>query len=144
MMGKHLTELEIQLYVTEAPACNSHIMEHMQVCEYCKTEAAIYQQLFTGIKETPPPVFEFDLANLVIHNLPVAKKKFQFPNLPIYLLAIGALTMAGWWFKNSILNMFSGMFPMTIYLLVLSAVIILIFQGLEMYRKYQKILNTVS
>jgi hypothetical protein len=144
MMGKHLTEQEIQLYATEATACSSQIVEHTQACEYCKTQASIYQQLFTGIKESPRPVFEFDLANLVINNLPLAKKKYQFPNFPIYLLAIGALAMAGSWFKHSLLNMFSGMFPMTIYLLVLSAVIILIFQGLDMYRKYQKILNTVS
>ena len=84
MKNKHLSEIEIQQYVLSKEDCDTNIIEHINHCQKCKAEVEIYELLFAAIKKEPNPVFEFDIANLVMQQLP-EKQNFSFVK---YLIAI--------------------------------------------------------
>ncbi|MGU3377529.1 hypothetical protein [Chryseobacterium sp. M5A1_1a] len=70
MKNMHLSETEIQQYVLNKADCDNAITEHILQCPKCQSEVEFYQLLFTEIKEIPNPVFDFDVADLVIKQLP--------------------------------------------------------------------------
>ena len=68
----HPTDTEIQEYSLNANP-GSPIAAHIGHCRQCAVMVQQYQQLFEGIKQQPAPVFDFDLNQLVMQQLPVAQ-----------------------------------------------------------------------
>ena len=90
--AQHLNDSTIQEYVTNRQHCTAPVIAHMQTCTGCQQKAALYQQLITAIQEQPVPVLGFDIATLVMPQLPatpapapVTKKQ---PLLPALLMAL--------------------------------------------------------
>jgi|ERR1022692_53757 hypothetical protein len=147
MTTKHLSEPEIQQYALDKSCCGNDIAEHMQSCALCLANAEAYLQLFSVIHEQPKPVFGFDLSNLVLQQLVKTESKFSLSSFFIYLLvfvSVSATGIAAFLFRKYLINMFTGILPMTTYLILITAIAILIFQSLEMYRKYQKQMNALN
>jgi hypothetical protein len=147
MTKEHLSETEIQQYALDKSCCGADIVEHMQSCASCQANAEAYLQLFSSLREQPKPSFSFDLSNLVLPRLVTNESKFSLNSFFIYLIvfvAIAAIVVPAYLFKKYLLSMFTGMLPMTIYLILITAIAILLFQSLEMYRKYQKQMNALN
>ncbi|UKB82300.1 hypothetical protein LF887_14940 [Chryseobacterium sp. MEBOG06] len=84
MKNMHLSEIEIQQYVLNKADCDNVITKHILQCQKCQSEVEFYQLLFTEIKEIPNPVFDFDVADLVIKQLPQRK----YLSLDKYFIAL--------------------------------------------------------
>jgi len=147
MRTEHLSEIEIQQYVWDKANCETGIIEHIETCENCRAEAATYQLLFSAIKEQQKPAFDFDLAGLVLPQLSPAKPK---PSMDIFLVCLLAFAVLGsigipvYLYREYFTKVFTGIFPMAMYLILITTVIILIFQGIEMYKKYQKQMDALN
>jgi hypothetical protein len=147
MINEHLSETEIQEYALHKNACKPGIIQHIELCENCKTKAANYQMLFNEISQQPKPAFDFDMTALVIPQLPPGRQEtatrissaYFFVFFSLFVIAIPSYI-----FRKYILNIFKGVLPMMMYLIIITAAAILLFQCIEMYKKYQKQLNALN
>ena len=149
MTNNHLSEMDIQQYALNKPVADPAIVLHLQECEMCSSRVSAYALLFSAIKDVPKPAFDFDLAGLVLSQIPKSAPSFSGSMSSVYLLAgaiIFALAIPVYLYWNHIANLFVGILPLGMYLIVTPALIILVFQGILLYKKYENkmnILNTV-
>jgi hypothetical protein len=147
MITKHLTDDEIQQYALDISDCETKIVEHAQLCEECKARVATYHILFAGISQQQEPAFDFNLSELVLAQLSPPKSKFSPECLLIYLLAFVIIFLAGiltYLFRGHLLSLFAGITPLLIYLIVTTAIIVLIALGADLYKTYQEKMSTLD
>ena len=139
-MVKHLTDDEVQQFVVDKLNCEKAILEHVHLCEGCKTKVEIYQMLITGIKQQPQPVFDFDLSASVLQQLPSRKEKTSDRTLLWALIFIGIVFVGliGYYFQHSFAYVFEGISAIFIYLIVISVVTVLAGLFIDMYKKYNR------
>lgn len=140
MVNDHLADSAIQQYILDQPGCDNTIIAHVAACESCRAKAAAYQLLFTAIKEQETPGFDFDLSDLVLSQLAKPKPQPVFNTAIIILLITAAamLVVTGWLLRDYFLTLFAGISAIVVYLALTIAVTFLLFQGMEMYKKYKK------
>lgn len=138
MLDKHLTDEEIQRFLLDEQQSNNNMTDHLRVCNDCKEKVATYELLFAGIVEQEKPSFEFNLAELVVAQLP--KKQVAADRLPIFLLAFVMILLggAGYVFRQYLALLFAGIGSLAVYLMIISVFVILLFFCLDMYKNYQR------
>lgn len=147
MINNHLSDSEIQQFVLDKSSCGSNIIDHIYVCDSCKAEADAYQLLFSAIQQQPTTAFDFDLEGLVLSQIGQPVKPKPSSRILVFLLILIAtsfISVAGWLFRDYFLTMFNGITSMAIYLTLTVAVTFLLFQGIEMYKKYQKQMEALN
>ena len=139
MVIKHLTDDEVQQYVVEKQHCEVKVVEHIHFCEVCRAKVEVYQLMIKEIKQQPQPAFDFDLAKMVMQQLPQAKKKVSNDKLLIWLfVSIGIIFIAGaLYFFQSYFELFEGLKTIFIYLIGITAVTVLVYLFIDMYKKYK-------
>ncbi|HEX9509515.1 MAG TPA: hypothetical protein VF939_03475 [Puia sp.] len=150
MIIGHPSEIELQLYVLDEPGCTTEVMEHIGQCEDCQVSASAYRLAFAEIKQQSRPAFDFKIEELILPSIspirtpnPAAARKEIF----MYILVFGAFAFIGlpfYLYRGYLSKMFAGMLPVAICLMAMTAMIILIFYGMEMYRKYRKQLKSLN
>jgi len=141
MRTRHLSEDAMQQYILDATGCEADIIEHIGCCEICKAKLANYQSLFAAIKEQPRPAFEFDLADLILSQLPEETKELTRMDWPLYLVVSVVFSLIGvplYWLRKDIAIMLSGMIPFAISLIAISTIPVFLFQSIELFKKYKK------
>jgi hypothetical protein len=149
MIDKHLADADIQQFILDKSNCSLDVVAHIHQCVLCQTKAETYKLLFSEIKEQPKPVFDFDLSAAVLKQVTTEKSKLSLNSLPGYLVIFSALAAIGipsylykakivHFFKTYILGITSGISSLVIYLVIITFLIFLIFQSIEMYKKYQR------
>jgi len=144
MKTMHPVEEAIQQYAIDPAGCQPADRQHIAGCNHCLANTGLYTQLFSAVQQQPSPAFDFDLAALVLNQLPQRKTAGSPGFLVAGLLTAIAVAVPAWLFRKYLLTVFTGMLPMTIYLVVIIGVAIVIFQGVDMYRKYDKLLSAVN
>lgn len=140
MKTGHLTDDAIQQYVLGASNCEADIIEHIDTCETCSIRLANYRLLFAAIQEQPKPAFEFDVAGLVLSQLQGKTKELTRMDRPLYLLITAFFCLMGvplYYFRKDIAIMFATMLPITIGLITISTIPVLVFQGIDLFKKYK-------
>lgn len=140
MTNKHLNDAEIQQYILQQTNCVVDIIEHIQHCTNCKIKVKQYKLLFDGIKEQEKPIFDFNLAELVMEQLPKRQQKFSNETAFFYFIvsiAISSVFIAFYLFGNNLLNLFFGISQILVCLIFTTVTSLLIFQCIDMYRKHQ-------
>ena len=139
MVIKHLTDDEVQQYVVENQHCEVKVVEHIHFCEVCRAKVEVYQLMIKEIKQQPQPAFDFDLAKMVMQQLPQAKKKVSNDKLLIWLfVSIGIIFIGGaLYFFQSYFELFEGLKTIFIYLIGITAVTVLVYLFIDMYKKYR-------
>jgi Na+/glutamate symporter len=141
MNDSHPSEQEIHEFVFEKSLAAPSVVAHIESCALCLIEVKNYQLLISELKQQTAPAFDFDLSALVIPQLPkesplLKTDRFIAGFLVFFICCfIGVPVVL---FRQYILNMFSGISPFFVYAMIGSAMVILIYKTLEMYRKYQK------
>jgi hypothetical protein len=141
MRTSHLSEDAIQQYILDATGCEADIIEHLGSCEICKAKLANYQSLFAAMQEQPRPAFEFDLAGLILSQLPEETNKLTRMDWPLYLLVSVVFSLIGiplYLLRKDIAIMLSGVMPFAISLIVISTMPVFLFQSIELFKKYKK------
>ena len=143
MKNEHMNETEIQQYVLDKDSCDINIIAHIDQCPKCKTEVDIYELLFAEIKKQPDPVFEFDIANLVMQQLP-QKQNFSFDKYFIALLLgvlITVLSVLIYLTNQYFPTVFNGISSIQFSLIMVTILLISIFIYLDMNKNYQNQMN---
>jgi hypothetical protein len=143
----HPSENTIQQFAIDKSDCTTAIIDHIESCASCKASAISYQLLFSEIKRTPKPAFDFDLSALVIPQLPLVPTvlpadRFIAGFLVIFICCCIGVPIILFW--PYIQNIFSGISSFFIYTILISAIIILIIKVLEMYKKFQKQMQVLN
>lgn len=147
MIINHLSENEIQQYVSEPLLCDESIAAHVVSCRSCNEQVKAYQLLYSGIQQQSKPAFDFDLSNLVLSQLDPAKPKFYWEISVAYLFAVlGAVVIlvSGIWFSKYLSVSFTGSSTLFLYLFAAITLVTLLFQGFEIFRRYQKQMNALN
>lgn len=147
MIKEHLNEEEIQQYILHKEKCDAEMIKHLQDCETCKINAAHYHLLFIAIQQQEKAAFDFDLADVVIEQLPQSRYKtsndtlFSFFIIFISVFFVFILFIS---FKNSLLNFFKGIASISVALMITSILCLFIILLIDMYRKYQTRINSLD
>lgn len=143
MKNKHVNEIEIQQYVLHKADCDSIIIEHINHCQKCKAEVEIYELLFAEIKKEPNPVFEFDIANLVMQQLP-EKQNFSLDKYVIALLSgvsITVLSILIFATNHYFPTVFKRISSIHFSLIMVTILLISIFIYIDMKKNYKHQMN---
>ena len=139
MITGHLSAQQIQHYAFEKHSCTPQEIEHVEGCSHCSSKIEAYQLIFTTIKTQPPPAFDFDLAQAVIEQLPksnpLVDSRFFYFILGLAFPTIGVIVYL---FRSPLLNLFSGITPLSIYLIITGGLTVLAFLCLESYLTFVK------
>ena len=143
MITAHLIDAEIQLYVAEPEMTSDQLKTHIQDCANCQTNIANYQLLFNGIQDQAKPLFDFDLTSLVLEQLPEPKRAFPWTGILVSVFSVLLICLSAIFFW-SITDAVIRSAPLLLIATALTAaVVILIFQALEMIKNYQKQIHTL-
>jgi hypothetical protein len=140
MVTKHLTDDEVQQCAADRPNCEIRIVEHIHFCEKCRSKVEGYQLLITGIKQQPQAAFDFDLSKMVLQQLPSPALKVSNDKLLVWLFVSTGIIFIGGslYFFQSYFDLFEGIKTIFIYLIVITAITVLVYLLVDMYKKYQK------
>ena len=147
MKNKHPNDTEIQQYVLEKENCDIDIVKHMEHCTNCAAKAAQYTLMFDKIEQQEKPIFNFNLADLVVEQLykpqpKVANEKWFFYFIIFTLLF--SVCAIFYLFGNNLQNLLLRTKPLLTGLIITTVTILLVFLCIDMYRKYQAQMNALN
>ncbi len=149
--SNHPSEAELQQFALDDPACTNATREHIENCEGCQKETSAYRILFSGIKEQPKPVFDFDLTGFVLSRLPpvmpATATGHPRGSFSAFMLATLVCCTAGislYLFRKNISNMFAAISSLFVYIIFLAAGIFVLFRILNMYKKFRQQMETIN
>jgi hypothetical protein len=141
MTSKHITDSDIQQFVLDETSCPLDVTNHMSACQNCRAKAETYRLLFSEIKRQAKPVFNFDLAEVVLSNIvhqdTIGSQSSALVSL-FTMIGLSSLVITIYLFGNYIVLAFVGVSRMAMYLVITTSVFVLLFQGIDMFRKYKK------
>lgn len=143
MITAHLTEAEIQLYVTEPEAISRQQAVHLENCPACQSRAFNYALLIKGIQDTPAPKFDFDLSALVLEQLPAARNSFPWAAILIPALSVLLVAVSALFFWSAIVKVIQDLSGIMFAAAAAGALVIVIFQVIEMLKDNQKSMDTL-
>ena len=146
-MNNHLSEMQIQEWLVDGKKPDPELSDHLEYCEACRTNLASYEAVFTAITSNPRPALDFDLSELVLTGITKRKPPFSWSAFSVYLL--GAVCLAGaaipaYLYRRHIQNLFNGMMPMVVYLILASTITLLVFQAIELYKNYERKMHALN
>jgi hypothetical protein len=138
MITGHPTEEQVHAHALDPAASPAGIHQHIGSCETCQASASRYRILFSALRDQPEPVFDFDVAELVLSALPSPKTKRSWtPYLSVMMLVV-ITGIPIYLFKENIVNLFSGMSQFFAYVSVGSALIFLLVRLVQIIKTYHK------
>jgi hypothetical protein len=143
MKTQHLSDEIIQEFVLSKSHERS-VVEHLQGCESCKAKIDLYQYLITGIKEQSHAEFDFNVSELVMNKIEQKDAAYSSVLWLFAILGIGIMVITALLFGRHIANLFSGVSEMVSYLVITTALVFLLFQGMEIVRKYNRQIAAVN
>ena len=147
MLTKHCTDEELQLYAINKQHVDKRVAEHIHICEDCRIKVEVYQSLITGIKQQPQPAFDFDLAEIVLTQLPSPTTKTSHDKILIWSIAFVCIALVGtglYFFRNYFKYLFDGLATILVILIAVSAVTVLTGLYIDMYKKYRKEMSVLD
>ena len=135
----HLTDEQIQQYVLEKATCTDEIIEHIQACTHCKERAEEYNLLFRSIQQQEKPVFDFDLADLVLQQLPKPQSQpfsEMWSSLLIIFISTLFFCVIVYLFGKNLVVLFGGISPVFMGLIITTVISIFVFLYIDMNKSY--------
>lgn len=143
----HPSEREIQQFALDRTSVSTAVTAHIEQCAHCREEVNTYQLLFSGIAQQPDPAFDFDLSALILPQLPVARKQLSADRLVagfLVLFVCFCVAIPVYIFRQYFLYMFSDISTFFIYAMLCSAVLIILYKAINMYKKYQQQMRLIN
>jgi len=139
----HLTDTELQQYLTEPKTLGPEKTAHVLSCDHCAAKIANYRLLFQGIATEQRPAFDFDLSVLILEQLPEPTR--VFPWFAVITGCISALIVAFsiTYFWSTLTALAKGMSGMILPMTAVVAPLVLIIQSFELFRSYRQRMRTL-
>jgi hypothetical protein len=147
MTDKHLDDVEIQRIALNDKECSDEVIAHYNSCDVCRVKATQYALVFDGIKQLENPVFEFDLSEMVMKELPVIQAKSSFDHYFVFSVVAVACFFAvctTYLFRTYVAGLFVGITPISVYLILTTVVLVLIILGLDIIARFQKQMKALN
>ncbi|WP_440133280.1 hypothetical protein [Chitinophaga sancti] len=141
MRTGHLTHEEMQDWVMSDGQGADEIGAHLSHCTACQEELAAYKLMLPMLETMPAAAFDFDVAEMVLANLPERQVGVSVGMVMVYLM-VGAGVLAG----------LGALYVMTRYLAfnlvagigAIMIISVLVFQIREMVKQYQRQLRLLE
>jgi hypothetical protein len=146
MKNEHISENTLQDFVLNLINLNKQEESHLQNCEVCQENRAIFQQLFSEIPQIEIPKLSKDFANSVLDKIafPEATSKKEKYFVP---LIIGFISFSFFifmlLFKQEILSIFKTSSFISITTAAVSTILISIL-SFEIYSNYKEKIEILS
>lgn len=141
MVTRHLTDEEIQLFAFDKSSCELRIVAHVSACPACEAKVEAYHLLLKGISQQAQPAFDFDLSAAVLKKLPQQSPRATHERLltwVIIFICTGLLGTVFYLFRGFLNNMFKGIAGISVYLIVISAITVIVVLFIEMQKNFKK------
>lgn len=141
MKTDHISDYDIQQLILDDATCDHSIIQHVRICPDCSRRAERYRLIFATLERQARPTFDFDLTGIVLARIAATKKAHTSTDrLKYWIIAIIAapIAVASYFLGESLLNMFSGVSAMALYLVATTAATLLAFQIVDMIQKHKK------
>lgn len=139
----HLTEMEVQLYITEPQSIGKELKAHVEVCMACQTRSANYAMLINSIQESVKPTFNFDLSSMVMERLPAPKRSFPWASIIISFLSVALIAIIAILFGSAMISLINGVSGVILIAMAGGAVAFAAFQAFEIVREYERRMDFV-
>lgn len=152
MIGKHVSEEEIQLYVLDFTQVAQPVKQHLEQCADCMAKVKEYELLFSGIQSLEKSSFDFNVVALVLPQLE-EKKKTSWYKVPVIVLAIflaiGLLSIPFFLFTGSkddliVNNLWSSISPWVLGIISVTAVGFVGINVWDAYSRYRHQLDKLN
>jgi hypothetical protein len=146
MIGRHLTDSEIQQLAFEPGRQSAEILNHLHSCPGCTSKLQFYTGYFSSLSQMPKPEFDFDLSAAVLNRITQKNKApNRFIQIVIFIvLATGVSFLTYWIFRKYLHELFTGFYYMVIFLLLAAILSFLCFQLWEIWRRYQQKIDALN
>jgi hypothetical protein len=147
MNDEHLTDIDIQQYLFQESGPDPDISRHLQQCDECRIKADQYRKIFEAAEEAKKPVFEFDLTELVMKQLPSDRPEISLSKSVIYSILFIALPVAGvliYLFYTRLSFLLIGISPIFVYLIATGMISLFLFQSVDNYIQYKKVIKALD
>lgn len=147
MKNDHLTDSDIQNFLFDDAFSDKEAISHIGNCETCRMRVESYKLIFETVGETEKAQFNYDLAESVIQRLPAMKHVPSFSGSIIWLIVVLIAVLSGvliFLFKTLLSSVILGVAPILIYLTILVVICLIIFQSIDTYRHYHKLMKTLD
>ena len=148
MKQEHLSENELQQFVLDQQQADHELAAHVDTCTKCAAAIANYRAIFSALNALEIPVFNFDPGKLVLAQLPVStttkKSSFPWSLLLLSTIVVTILAITLFALNNFFINLFGNIPSLIFYLIITTALIIVILQCRELlvsYREKMRVLN---
>ncbi|MBN8876664.1 MAG: hypothetical protein J0I32_03905 [Sphingobacteriales bacterium] len=146
MISQHILEEDIQLYVLDASQVKEETMQHLEHCTACQARVREYEMLFTGIGSLPKALFDFDVAALVLPQLPEKKKvsSYKIAGIAMVVIAAGLISLLFILLQYRLNELWQNISPWVIGLISVVAVAFIGISLWEMYERYRQQLKKLN
>lgn len=146
-MDRHPNEAQLQEFASGRSELEQSIMEHIANCKQCQEEVLGYQMMFLAIEKQEKPAFGFDVTQMVLSQMPKQKASKSFDGRFVFLIALfvfGITGLGAYLFAPSLSALFTGVSNLAFYLITITALMILVFQSIDLLKNYQRKINTID
>jgi len=142
----HPSDEEIQGYILNQTDQEGLIEEHLTACRHCRSKAEHYRQIFAGIENQPVAMFDFDVSARVLSKITTARAKRSSPVFIVLLATLsGAVVISMTLYKfGGFTNIINEISAMTLYLILIVTVALLVFQSMDLSRRYQSKMDELN
>lgn len=144
---QHLTEQQIQDYAIDPAAASPGIARHVRSCAVCREQVEGYVFLFQGISEQPQVIPDKQVTDLVMSQLrpyPSGKFKRSVPAVLLIILGVFFALVIVREFGPYIIDLFSGIVPLIIYLLLITVGTSGVVLCFDLYTSYRSGINRIN
>lgn len=135
----HLTDQQLEQYISEPSACDDDLLRHLQHCPQCRKAADAFRVFFSELKHQKEASFDFDLSLLVLNQLKQEQpaRANNWATLILCLLLPGLGTPLVYFSLTAIVNT-NRTGTMVPWLIICSVILLFTGLGVDNYRVYQK------
>lgn len=147
MKTDHISDDDIQQLILTNITCDDSIIQHVRICPTCSRRVERYRLIFSALEKQPSPTFDFDLTGMVLSRIEATERSHTSTGgLKYWIIAFisATIAIATYLLGESLLNMFSGVSAMSLYLVATTAATFLAFQIGDMIKKHKKSMSDLG
>ena len=147
MNREHLNDNDIQQLVFESNVADPKILDHLQGCDLCQKAVDDYGILLDELKSLPEPIMDFDVSEQILEQLypkPDIDKALNYIIYIVSILCLGIGAVIFILFLTQISNLFKVISDFKNYLIISTAILVMIGLCQDMLRTYNKKLKKLN
>lgn len=140
MTSKHLSDEDIQAWISGEHQLAQQVTAHLEHCASCRVKAEQFQLLFSTLQEQPPAVFDFSVSELVLQQLdtPAVKNKDKYLVYWVILSIILVFGAIVYIFYDSFAFLLNSIVSYGVYVMITIILSIMIFLCIDLYNNFRK------